>query len=165
MAELTPSERLQPCLLDRLTDDHPEEVKESRDQRVVSMRRYREAVLRDLRWLLNTGNHESAESLAGFEEVQRSVLNYGTPDLCGLTSSGLEADQVRRQLIEAVRIFEPRILPASLSVRVEAGFGELDHNALTFEIQGDLWARPAPDPLYIRTEVDLDTGQCEIVES
>ena len=49
MAELTPSERLQPCLLDRLTDDHPEEVKESRDQRVVSMRRYREAVLRDLR--------------------------------------------------------------------------------------------------------------------
>ncbi|MHC4750853.1 MAG: type VI secretion system baseplate subunit TssE, partial [Planctomycetota bacterium] len=36
MAELTPMDRLQPCLLDRLTDDEPDVQKESRDQRVVS---------------------------------------------------------------------------------------------------------------------------------
>ena len=42
MAELTQQERLQPCLLDRLTDDAPEKTQESRDQRVVSLRRLRE---------------------------------------------------------------------------------------------------------------------------
>ncbi|MHC4560155.1 MAG: type VI secretion system baseplate subunit TssE, partial [Planctomycetota bacterium] len=38
MAELTPRDRLQPCLLDRLTDNEPEVSKESRDQRIVSIR-------------------------------------------------------------------------------------------------------------------------------
>ena len=35
MAESTPIEKLQPCLLDRLTDDEPANQKESRLQRVV----------------------------------------------------------------------------------------------------------------------------------
>ena len=46
MAELTTSERLQPSLLDRLTDDHPEVAHESRERRVMSMRQLRAAVLR-----------------------------------------------------------------------------------------------------------------------
>jgi predicted component of type VI protein secretion system len=29
-------------------------------------------------------------------------------------------------------------------------------------ISGDLWALPTPDPLFVRTELDLDTGQCEL---
>ena len=54
MAELATKERLQPCLLDRLTDDEPEKSTESRDRRVFSLRQLRQAVLRDLSWLLNT---------------------------------------------------------------------------------------------------------------
>jgi len=162
MAELTPSERLQPCLLDRLTDDRPREVKESRDQRIVSLRRYRTAVLRDLDWLLNTSARSSTEEFSEFGEVARSVLNYGIPDLCGLTASGLVPKEFERQLMEALRNFEPRILPGSLSIHINAGYGMMDHNAITFEIRGDLWARPTPDPLYLPGEVDLDTGQCAL---
>jgi type VI secretion system protein ImpF len=162
MAELTPTERLQPCLLDRLTDEHPESVRESRDTRVISLRRYRSAVLRDLDWLLNTGSHSSAEDLSEFGEVAQSVLNYGIPDLCGMTASGLRPEEFERQLLEAIRCFEPRILPGTLSIQVNAGYGLMDHNAISFEIRGDLWAQPAPDPLYVRTEVDLDTGQCQV---
>jgi len=162
MAELTPTERLQPCLLDRLTDDHPESVSESRDTRVISLRRYRTAVLRDLDWLLNTGCHSSAEDLSEFGEVAQSVVNYGIPDLCGMTSSGLRPEEFERQLLEAIRCFEPRILPGTLSIQVNAGYGLMDHNAISFEIRGDLWAQPTPDPLYVRTEVDLDTGECRV---
>jgi type VI secretion system protein ImpF len=162
MAELTPAERLQPCLLDRLTDEHPESVRESRDQRIISMRRYRAAVLRDLDWLLNTGAHSAAEDLSEFAYVAKSVVNYGIPDLCGMTASGLKPEDFQRQLLEAIRSFEPRILPGSVSVHVQAGYGRMDHNALSFEIRGDLWAQPTPDPLYVRTEVDLETGQCEV---
>ncbi|HUS92310.1 MAG TPA: type VI secretion system baseplate subunit TssE [Phycisphaerae bacterium] len=162
MAELTPAERLQPCLLDRLTDDHPEETKESRDQRIVSLRRYRDAVLRDLDWLLNTGAHSSSEDLTEFTEVARSVLNYGIPDMCGMTASGLKPEDFERRMLEAIRNFEPRILPHTLSLDVRASYGQMDHNAVTFEIRGELWAQPTPDPLYVRTEVDLETGQCEL---
>ena len=162
MAELTPRERLQPCLLDRLTDDNPESVSESRDQRIISMRRYRGAVLRDLDWLLNTGAHASSEDLSEFPEAERSVLNFGIPDLCGATVSGLKPEEFERQLLQAIRTFEPRILPSSLSIQVNAGYGLAEHNSLSFEIHGDLWALPTPDPLYVRTEVDLETGQCEV---
>ena len=37
-------ERLQPSLLDRLTDNAPGDVKESRDDRVIDLRRLREIV-------------------------------------------------------------------------------------------------------------------------
>jgi len=36
MAELTPKERLQPSLLDRLTDEEPDRRQESRDKRILS---------------------------------------------------------------------------------------------------------------------------------
>jgi len=59
MAELTQKERLQPSLLDRLTDDEPHSQQEPRDKRVLSMHRLRESVLRDVSWLLNADSMES----------------------------------------------------------------------------------------------------------
>ena len=56
MAELTPKERLQPSLLDRLTDNEPDRRLEGRDLRVLSPQRLRESVRRDLTWLFNAVN-------------------------------------------------------------------------------------------------------------
>ena len=165
MADLLPTERIQPCLLDRLTDESPGQQKEGREQRVVSMRRYREAVLRDIGWLLNTGNLASLEEIGGFKEALKSVLNYGMPDLCGLTASGLDPIEVEERLMEAVRNFEPRILPHTLEVRSVPVGESGETNSISFEIQGQLWARPMHEALVIRTEVDLETGQFAIKES
>ena len=81
MAELTKKERLQPSLLDRLTDDEPDARQESREKRVLSPQRLRECVRRDLTWLFNTTNLDAMVSLAEFPEVSHSVVNYGMPDL------------------------------------------------------------------------------------
>jgi type VI secretion system protein ImpF len=35
---------------------------------------------------------------------------------------------------------------------------------LTFEIEGTLWAQPAPLRLLLQTEVDLETGHAEVRE-
>ncbi len=161
MAELTPTERLQPCLLDRLTDDEPQTQQEGRDRRVVSLRRYRAAVLRDVAWLLNCSARFGAEELAEFPEVQRSVLNFGTRDLCGVTVSGADLVELERELLRAIRCFEPRILPGSLSVKLAVGSAG-EHNAVAFTVAGHLWAQPIPEELYIKTEFDLETGQCEL---
>jgi type VI secretion system protein ImpF len=160
MAELTPSERLQPCLLDRLTDDEPKSHQESRNSRVISLQRYREAVLRDLRWLFNASCHLPSERLDDFPEVARSVLNFGTRDLTGLLSSSLNIAEVEQHLADAIRTFEPRIIAHTLVVKAITDLDKAYPNILAFEIHGDLWARPLPDQLFIKTEIDLDTGQC-----
>lgn len=164
MAELTQKERLQPSLLDRLRDDAPEKEQESRDQRVLSLNKLREGVLRDLAWLLNTSMLESVQSLEDYPLVSHSVLNYGIPDLVGKTLSGVKVTDIQRQIRQAIWDFEPRILRASLQVKVTASENKMSQNAMTFDIEGDLWAQPLPLRLYLRTELDLETGAMDIVD-
>jgi type VI secretion system protein ImpF len=151
-------ERIQPCLLDRLTDENPEAVKESRNERFISVKRYREGVLRDLIWLLNAKAHTDQDGLDEFPEAARSVLNFGTRDLCGLISSSLDLRTLELEIAEAMRRLEPRINPGSLAVTAVSGSQKFA-NGIAVEIRGDLWAYPAPEQLYIRTEIDLDTGK------
>jgi type VI secretion system protein ImpF len=54
MADAFSSDHLLPCLLDRLTDDEPTSRVEGRAQRTISVSRFKDGVLRDLRWLFNT---------------------------------------------------------------------------------------------------------------
>jgi type VI secretion system protein ImpF len=164
MAELIPRENLQPSLLDRLTDDEPDQQSESREKRVLSMDRLRAGVLRDLQWLLNTCNLEAIEPLDDHPIIAGSVLNYGIPDLTGLTSSTIDLPALERVLKLAIQEFEPRISPKSLKVRVHHRQEAMDHNALAFEIEGELWANPLPMHLALRTEVDLESGEFKVSE-
>lgn len=164
MAELTPQERLQPALLDRLTDDAPDEHVEARERRVLSMHRLRNALLRDLAWLLNAGNLESVQELADFPEVRRSVLNYGIPDLTGLTLAGTDPALIEKAIREAILRFEPRIAPHSLRVTAMTEDNARGRSALVFRIEGEIWAKPAAQPLYLKTEVDLETGDAILTE-
>lgn len=158
MAELTPQERLQPSLLDRLTDRAPDTRSESRDQRVLSMQKLRAAVLRDLRWLLNTGQLETTEDLERYPEVAKSVLNYGMPDISGLNLSGVDTDGLERAVREAIVQFEPRLAANTVKVTVVRDSTQMGRNSLTFNIEGQLWAEPTPMALYLKTELDLETG-------
>jgi type VI secretion system protein ImpF len=164
MAELTASERLQPSLLDRLTDDEPSKSVESREKRVLSMQRLRDFVLRDLQWLLNCGNFEQTNDLSDYPHVKNSVLNYGVPDLSGLTASGANVPELERRLRDAIWNFEPRILRNTLKVRARVDSSSAQHNALVFEIEGELWAQPLPQRLYMRTELDLESGEMAVSE-
>ncbi len=164
MADLTLQERLQPSLLDRLTDREPDSQRESRDRRVLSMERLRESVVRDLGWLLNTGSLAAARDLGDYDEVRHSVLNYGAPDLAGVTVSSTDTNELEAAIREAITTFEPRILPKTLKVTVEANKNEMNNGALVFKLEGELWAQPMPINMYLRTEVDLETGNYSVSE-
>jgi len=158
MAELTPMERLQPCLLDRLTDDEPDSQAESRDQRIISLRKYKRAVVRDLAMLLNSRNHPSQDVIYEFSEVVHSVLNYGIPDLCGVSVLNIRPAEIEAQIKRFISRFEPRSAPDSLSVQMASPTDSEYVRTVSFEIEGEMWAQPLPDHLFVKTEVDLETG-------
>jgi type VI secretion system protein ImpF len=164
MAEqLTPQERLQPALLDRLTDEEPDRSQELREHRVMSKSRLRQAVLRDLAWLFNATRFERGASLAHLPYVRRSVINFGLPAHAGQTASTLEIEDVERDIKQAILDYEPRILPDSLEVKALVELGDLDrHNVIAIQIHGQLWAQPVPLELLVRTEIDLETGKVQI---
>ncbi len=162
MADLRHREQLQPSLLDRLTDDEPGNPRESRATSDFSLTRLRASVLRDLAWLLGTTNLAAAQSLVAYPEVVGSVLNYGIPDLSGKTVSGVDPTSLERALRQAIADFEPRILRRTLNVRLDVNEGQMSHNAITFLIEGDLWAQPTPLRIYLKTEIDLDLGDVKI---
>ena len=163
MAELAPRERLQPSLLDRLTDDEPESSVESRERRVLSLRTLRESVLRDLAWLLNTTNLLSVTDHAKLPHVANSVVNYGMPDISGISVAGLNLTELERGIRQAIWDFEPRLIRASVSVRAVPA--ESDRNTIMFEIEGDMWAQPYPERLYLKTELDVDRASIRVTEN
>lgn len=165
MAELTPQERLQPSLLDRLTDKAPDTSSESRDRRVLSMRLLRQAVLRDLAWLLNTGHLETTQDLDAYPQVRDSVLNYGMPDITGMSASSADTAALERSVKDAIIKFEPRISQDSLRVSITRDESTMGRNAMVYTIEGQLWAEPTPINLYLKTEVDLETGNVDVTDA
>jgi type VI secretion system protein ImpF len=166
MAELAPRERLQPSLLDRLSDDEPHSTVEPRERRVLSLRTLRDGVLRDLAWLLNTTNLLSLSSvdMDHVPHLANSVLNYGVPDISGIAVSSLNVGKLERGIRQAIWDFEPRLIRSTVTVKALAG-GRVDHNKLLFEIEADLWAHPYPERLYLKTELDLERGAVLLTET
>ena len=165
MPELTPQERLQPALLDRLTDEEPTKTQEPAERRVMSKSRLRQAVLRDLAWLFNSTKPADDDDLLQSAHIQRSVLNFGLPALSGRAASSLDITELERTIRQAIVDFEPRILPATLEVKALAIASALDHhNVIGVQIRGELWAQPVPLELLVRTEIDLETGRVEIAD-
>ncbi len=165
MAELTHKERLQPSLLDRLTDDEPDKKQESRTQRVLSPSKLRESVRRDLGWLFNTTNLASMRpEILATPEVARSVVNFGLPDLAGHTASSVDVPVLERVLREVIWDFEPRLLKSSVKVTILVDEDEMSHNTMGFTVEAILWAQPLPLRLFLKSEIDLETGSISVDE-
>jgi type VI secretion system protein ImpF len=159
-------DRLIPSLLDRLIDDAPEKKAELREARVLSISQLRNCVLRDLAWLLNAVHLEAVSDLEPYPEIRRSVLNYGLPSLSGRVATGFSIKDTERAIRQAIIDFEPRLIPDSVSIKSDSDTKKLDmHNVVSFRIEAQLWAQPAPVELTLHTDMDLESGQCKVTES
>ena len=161
MSDRMIAERLQPSLLDRLTDDDPFEVKERRDSRVIDLRQLRDILQRDLVWLLNTANNANLIDEDMYPNAFSSVLNYGITDVAGDFSTVSRAEGIRKSIQAAVQTFEPRIMPGSLNIKLRVGQNNRD-SVVSFDIRADMWAQPLPIELYLRSSIDVTTGELEL---
>lgn len=137
-------------VLDRLT-----EVEEWPTTRSQSLRFFRDALKRDLEWLLNT-RQPPLKQLSAYPLASLSIVNYGLPDI---TSLGLTSASDHRQLrlaIEAcVRAFEPRLM----SVRVSIDETDRGDRRLRFHIEGLMKLDPVPEEITFDTVLELASGE------
>ena len=165
MSEPSARDRLQPSLLDRLTDFEPHARNEARERRVMSARALRDSVQRDIGWLLNASGLDAVQDLAGFPHVATSVLNYGLPDLAGRNVTGLTPAAIERLIRDALWAFEPRLVRDTVRVTaLDDAKGASRAHVIRFGIEAEMWSQPYPERLYLRTELDLEAGEVRIVD-
>lgn len=165
MADPSRSDRLQPSLLDRLTDNAPDQRRETLGQQTLTMQQLRQAVLRDLAWILNTTNLATSEDLAASPRAARSTLNFGIPGFAGLVRAAGPGSGLEALLADAIRAFEPRIRPDSIHVRARPPHEDNPLPALIFEIEGELWAQPVPQQLFLQTSIELETRLAVVTDA
>lgn len=165
MPELIHKERLQPSLLDRLTDDERDKDASARERNVLSLQQIRESVRRDLGWLFNSVHLGALVDLQRLPNVARSVLNFGIPDLAGRTSSSVDIPALEQLLCQAIWDFEPRLIKNTVKVRIVANETLPRHNSLQFIIEAELWAQPLPLPLLLKTQIDLEDGNVVVADA
>ena len=163
MTQIT-RDRLQPALLDRLTDDDPFHRVEAEERRVMTKSQLRQAVLRDLGWLFNA-IQPLGKACDPYARVGDSVLNFGLPALSGLLASKVDVSVLEKAIRTAIVRYEPRILADTLEVRALETQSVMDtHNVIEFDIRGHLWSQPVPLEILLRTQLDLEAGQVEVRE-
>ena len=86
---------------------------------MLSPQQLRVSILRDVAWLFNTAAPVEEDGLDEFPQVVTSVLNYGVPDLTGLTSSSVRGEAMERGFMRSLVNFEPRLARHGLIVKLQ----------------------------------------------
>jgi type VI secretion system protein ImpF len=156
-----------PSLFDRLTDNEPRKSKEILEDQLISLTKYRQSILRDLLYLLNTYNLQANSfDLDLPENVANSTLNFGIPPYSGTNVSDMQWQEFENQIKQAILRFEPRIDKTTLHVTlIRLQELSLLNNQMVIEIQGNLLLNPYPQEFLLRTCMDIETGMFNLLES
>ena len=153
--------RVQLSVLDRLLDDEPKNTDEAQPTRSQTIARLKDALRRDLEWLLNTRAfpEEIEEEL---EETGASVFTYGLPDFSSLTAGSLQTKtRLERALQRALEVFEPRLL--NVAVKAVDSDEKGEKRIIRFLISGWLHMSPAPLQVSFDTRLQLARGEYRVL--
>jgi type VI secretion system protein ImpF len=146
-------------VLDRLIDTDPKASTEVPLSRAQTVRRLKEAVRRDLEWLLNT-RRIAVEPDEALRELNRSLYVYGLPDLSSASlASSKDQMSLLKSLQSTVKFFEPRIVNPRVVPVEEAGSRT---RTLRFRIDGTLMMEPAPEHVSFDTVIELKSGAAQV---
>jgi type VI secretion system protein ImpF len=145
--------------LDRLIDLEPDNSMENPLSRSQSVRLLKNAVRRDLEWLLNSRRIASPPD-EGLKELNRSTYVYGLPDLSALTmASTADKNRLVRQILSTINLFEPRLMNVRL-VMVETP--DASKKDVRLRIEAMLRMDPVPEPVSFDTVIELKSGNCHL---
>lgn len=154
-----------PTLFDRLCDDDPNNPVEDSESYAPDRTKMREIVLRDLALLLNTTDQSDLVDRDRFPSAADSTINYGIPALAGGYLSERKWMDIELMIRRAIKVFEPRLMPNSVSVKPllkeDAG---MHYNVLVFEISGLIQMLPYPLEFRVQSAVDLESSRIEFMQ-
>jgi type VI secretion system protein ImpF len=159
MPRWEPEHVVKQSVLERLIDREPKTPSDPPQSRAQSLRQLKASVRRDLEWLLNT---RRTPEPAGpeYQELERSLHNYGLPDLSALSwHSERDRQRLSRMIENALNIFEPRLK----RVRVlPVGEVSATQSMLRFQIEGMLQMEPEPERVSFDTLLQTSSGECKV---
>jgi type VI secretion system protein ImpF len=145
--------RINLSVLDRLVDFEPEAKNEAPVSRSKALRQVKQALRRDLEWLLNT--RLAFEMPDDLPLLADSLLAYGLPDFSNVTvKDAADQSTLTLALETALRRFEPRLEDVVVSV---ANASALER-AFRFKIEARLRIDPVPEPISFDTTLQLGSG-------
>ena len=161
MADQGQPDILRPSILDRLIGDGADGQRGLRPY--MGFRELREAVGRDLEWLLNTKRFPL--ELEDYKEARYSNLGYGVPDFSTYSwRNHGDALRIAAILEETIERFEPRLAPGSVKVEI-LPTTEVDDFRVHFRIDALLQVDPVSEPVSFDTSIDLDSASFEVTGS
>lgn len=153
-----------PSLLDRLVDDKTSSKFETKTERFQTEKNYKDAVLRDLTWLLNSINSEHHINFDDFPHAKSSVVNYGLPSLLGKSFVSSSLTDLSESIKEKIILFEPRIVAETLSVKIlTADTNSKNNHIFKLEIKSFLWFEPHPIDLYFESGIDIENNRINLL--
>ena len=107
--------RARASLIDRLVDMQPAVRREQRPLRTLNRKQLKEAVRRDLTWLLNT---RISRKSATFDSDELTVIDYGMPDFgTYFTASPEDRERLVQRMLRSIAYFEPRLQKVGVFVQ------------------------------------------------
>jgi type VI secretion system protein ImpF len=121
----------------------------------------RREVAHDLEALMNTVALESAEDLRDFEQVRKSILNYGLPDIAHRTIDEGSVDDIKSEIESALETYEPRLAPNSIHAARDATI-DAHELKVRFVVQADLRCEPVDVAVEFVADVEMDSNSIQI---
>ena len=142
------------------------DLRDEAGERVIASRRsvtrspisepiLRREVAQDLDALLNTVALESATDLAALDQVKRSILNYGLPDIAHRTIDEGSVDEIQTEIRNALLSYEPRLAPDSIQASRDTSI-ETHELKIRFIVRADLCCEPVNVPVEFIADIELD---------
>jgi type VI secretion system protein ImpF len=148
------------------------DLRDEAGERVIASRRktarvaitesvLRREVVRDLETLLNTVALDSTLDLRPLDQVRRSVLNFGFPDIAHRSIDEISVNDIKGELEVVLLAYEPRLVADTIKVSRDAS---VDTAALKvrFIIRADLACEPLNVPIEFVADVELDSAKITI---
>lgn len=170
-----------PCLLSRLTDEAPQQP-EDQAPPLLDPQALRQEIAANIDLILNARSHVRSADLP--TDLRFSVLDFGIGDFCGCPHTEQQLERIQNELEQALRHFEPRIDPNSITVRAlspeesaddklqaQHSAGDGAHGADGIKVHGSVFklaisctikVAPLTDQLFFISSLDLENGNIQM---
>ena len=163
MRQLSIKQKLRPSILDRILDDSPEiSHKDRQNSEKFNLNLLKNSVRRDLENLFNS-RYRISDLPEELEEVDKSLVNYGLPDLATINMIDIEKrSDFCKHIEKTIRYFEPRFKSVKVKYMENSDYTD---RTLRFRIEAVLYAEPMPEKIIFDSILEPISRNVSIEEA